>query len=103
MEACWAHNPEVRGSKPRSARFFFKLLIFQVTITYVLSQSRYLSDVQLYLRVPFMSYIRLMHTDRLTTKQVNVMLVQCSVSVSMQHVGIYCIDRSVTQLFTSIS
>ena len=23
MEACWAHNPEVRGSKPRSAIFFF--------------------------------------------------------------------------------
>ena len=22
VEACWAHNPEVRGSKPRSARFF---------------------------------------------------------------------------------
>ena len=23
MEACWAHNPEVRGSKPRSAKLFF--------------------------------------------------------------------------------
>ena len=23
MEACWAHNPEVRGSKPRSASFSF--------------------------------------------------------------------------------
>ena len=22
VEACWAHNPEVRGSKPRSATFF---------------------------------------------------------------------------------
>ena len=22
VEACWAHNPEVRGSKPRSANFF---------------------------------------------------------------------------------
>ena len=22
MEACWAHNPEVRGSKPRSAMNF---------------------------------------------------------------------------------
>ena len=22
MEACWAHNPEVRGSKPRSAKHF---------------------------------------------------------------------------------
>ena len=21
VEACWAHNPEVRGSKPRSANF----------------------------------------------------------------------------------
>ena len=28
MEACWAHNPEVRGSKPRSAMFSFVLLIF---------------------------------------------------------------------------
>ena len=23
VEACWAHNPEVRGSKPRSAKKFF--------------------------------------------------------------------------------
>ncbi len=23
VEACWAHNPEVRGSKPRSAKHFF--------------------------------------------------------------------------------
>ena len=23
VEACWAHNPEVRGSKPRSAKVFF--------------------------------------------------------------------------------
>ena len=22
VEACWAHNPEVRGSKPRSAKIF---------------------------------------------------------------------------------
>ena len=22
VEACWAHNPEVRGSKPRSAKYF---------------------------------------------------------------------------------
>ena len=25
MEACWAHNPEVRGSKPRSAKCFRQL------------------------------------------------------------------------------
>ena len=24
VEACWAHNPEVRGSKPRSAMFIFQ-------------------------------------------------------------------------------
>ena len=28
VEACWAHNPEVRGSKPRSARDFFFLFFF---------------------------------------------------------------------------
>ena len=30
VEACWAHNPEVRGSKPRSAKFIvfvFKKLL----------------------------------------------------------------------------
>ena len=27
MEACWAHNPEVRGSKPRSANHTFYLEI----------------------------------------------------------------------------
>ena len=25
VEACWAHNPEVRGSKPRSANFFTEI------------------------------------------------------------------------------
>ena len=25
VEACWAHNPQVRGSKPRSASIFFGL------------------------------------------------------------------------------
>ena len=28
VEACWAHNPEVRGSKPRSAMFSSLLPIF---------------------------------------------------------------------------
>ena len=28
MEACWAHNPEVRGSKPRSAMMIFFLKVF---------------------------------------------------------------------------
>ena len=28
VEACWAHNPEVRGSKPRSANFFSRLFQF---------------------------------------------------------------------------
>ena len=27
VEACWAHNPEVRGSKPRSAK---KILFFVI-------------------------------------------------------------------------
>lgn len=29
VEACWAHNPEVRGSKPRSAKcFLFYVILF---------------------------------------------------------------------------
>ena len=28
VEACWAHNPEVRGSKPRSAIYFFSFTNF---------------------------------------------------------------------------
>ena len=35
VEVCWAHNPEVRGSKPRSAMFSFLLPIFAL---------RYLQD-----------------------------------------------------------
>ena len=30
VEACWAHNPEVRGSKPRSANNFFFFKIAQI-------------------------------------------------------------------------
>ena len=32
MEACWAHNPEVRGSKPRSAIDIFVLLFFKINL-----------------------------------------------------------------------
>ena len=35
VEVCWAHNPEVRGSKPRSAIISFLLPIFAL---------RYLQD-----------------------------------------------------------
>ena len=28
VEACWAHNPEVRGSKPRSAKDIFSFSFF---------------------------------------------------------------------------
>ena len=35
VEACWAHNPEVDGSKPSAARFFFVhwgLFIFHISL-----------------------------------------------------------------------
>ena len=32
MEACWAHNPEVRGSKPRSAKNVFLLETFNFPV-----------------------------------------------------------------------
>ena len=32
MEACWAHNPEVRGSKPRSAKNVFLLETFKFPV-----------------------------------------------------------------------
>ena len=35
VEACWAHNPEVRGSQPRSAKyfnFFFRLFLYIVSL-----------------------------------------------------------------------
>ena len=28
VEACWAHNPEVRGSKPRSAKIGAIIFLF---------------------------------------------------------------------------
>ena len=30
VEACWAHNPEVRGSKPRSASYSFYTLLLRI-------------------------------------------------------------------------
>ena len=34
VEACWAHNPEVRGSKPRSAKLFFNVEINEIRTIY---------------------------------------------------------------------
>ena len=31
VEACWAHNPEVRGSKPRSANIFKFIFLYEHT------------------------------------------------------------------------
>ena len=41
MEACWAHNPEVRGSKPRSAKAIsvfhsFLKIIFLVPVACII-------------------------------------------------------------------
>ena len=33
MEACWAHNPEVRGSKPRSAKRNLLLIALIVSVS----------------------------------------------------------------------
>ncbi len=33
VEACWAHNPEVRGSKPRSAIIFFSTIVTDLYVT----------------------------------------------------------------------
>ena len=38
VEACWAHNPEVRGSKPRSARFFVFEIFFDFEFSNGLSK-----------------------------------------------------------------
>ena len=36
VEACWAHNPEVRGSKPRSASILFLFISMQCsTLTFL--------------------------------------------------------------------
>ena len=37
VEACWAHNPEVRGSKPRSAIVFLYSTIFVLMSTILLN------------------------------------------------------------------
>ena len=45
VEACWAHNPEVRGSKPRSASIFLlpKTMMQQVTSAGECAQQKYRS------------------------------------------------------------
>ena len=33
VEACWAHNPEVRGSKPRSAKHFANIFFSYLSVS----------------------------------------------------------------------
>ena len=49
MEACWAHNPEVRRSKLRSAKCFFQKL----KIHYILAQNIY----------PFVLEVKIFHIN----------------------------------------
>ena len=49
MEACWAHNPEVRRSKLRSAKCFFPKL----KIHYILAQNIY----------PFVLEVKIFHIN----------------------------------------
>ena len=45
VEACWAHNPEVRGSKPRSAKVdFFGILERKIKILALCRFSRQTSN-----------------------------------------------------------
>ena len=46
VEACWAHNPEVRGSKPRSAKLSFYRFSSTLFIIPKLSHQKELSPVQ---------------------------------------------------------
>ena len=56
VEACWAHNPEVRGSKPRSAKYFFLFFfIFDFKIIYVIIDLTYL---QKWNQIPFRSLMQ---------------------------------------------
>ncbi len=45
VEACWAHNPEVRGSKPRSAKFF-KIALKPVLFIFVTIVQTLIKDLE---------------------------------------------------------
>ena len=50
VEACWAHNPEVRGSKPRSASIFFAMHFFFFQVLFSLA-CKYKFTFALFLRM----------------------------------------------------
>ena len=48
VEACWAHNPEVRGSKPRSATIFLMHVIKLVLKEKICCMSQLIYTVSIY-------------------------------------------------------
>ena len=54
MEACWAHNPEVRGSQPRSANFFKVIFshVYSIVIAF-LSRIKHLSSKYSFIKAQY--------------------------------------------------
>ena len=97
VEACWAHNPEVRGSKPRSANFtlfFFyhftcneKYKLFEVRICDFSLASSKCNDVgYIFFFKPWITFFKLLLTwpSIITEKNVNQKYV-CVLSESWWH------------------
>ena len=66
VEACWAHNPEVRGSKPRSANSYFWILLPLFCTSEVLNVHPILcalrgNDGGILLQCPLHSYLMCLH------------------------------------------
>ena len=76
MEACWAHNPEVRGSKPRSAKRNILLAALVDSLSWTEQEGKKTIE-----RVDISSYDSFMHEqyDMLT-------VVVNNVSLHLQHI-----------------
>ena len=59
MEACWAHNPEVRGSKPRSAMFFFLTYFGDILFRFPIVRKYFFSVLIYQLEIFFFPLLKL--------------------------------------------
>ena len=72
VEACWAHNPEVRGSKPRSANMY--LLIMRIIACVVVVERIVIMIVIIIVIIRILTVIIIINTG---SYKINVITLKC--------------------------
>ena len=84
MEACWAHNPEVDGSKPSAATFFFpffsSFFFFLFFLFFPLIERKPIEKFRVIIIVPLIAQM----VERRTVEEINADILRSLVRIRFE-------------------